>query len=310
MALSAKMLRTLGSPAFMGSAIKARNMSEGAAAPYSYNSLNVTVPSPFVYSVEMNRPKKMNALNKEMWTEIGDVFTKLNTDPDCRVVVFSGAGKMFSSGIDLGDLTQLASIVYSEDDVGRKAMTMYTMVRHLQNLITTVEKCRKPVIGAIHNACVGAGVDLITTTDIRLCTQDAWFCVKEVDMGLAADVGTLQRLPKVIGSQSVVSDLCLTARRMKAEEAEKVGLVSTVYSGKEEMMAAALLMAADIASKSPVAVQGTKINLAYSREHSVEEGLERVASYNMVMLQSEDVMKSALAAMDKDSDEAPEFAKL
>jgi len=311
MALSAKMLRTLGSPAFLGSTIKARNMSEGATTTtYSYNSLNVTVPSPFVYSVELNRPKKMNALNKEIWTEMGDVFTKLDTDPDCRVVVLSGAGRMFSSGIDLGDLTQLASIVYSEEDVGRKAMTMFTMVRHLQSLITTVEKCKKPVIGAIHNACVGAGVDLITTTDIRLCTQDAWFCVKEVDMGLAADVGTLQRLPKVIGSQSVVSDLCLTARRMKAEEAEKVGLVSTVYPGKEEMMEAALQMAADIASKSPVAVQGTKVNLVYSREHTVEEGLERVASYNMVMLQSEDVMKSALAAMDKDSDEKPEFAKL
>merc|ERR1719481_2219298 len=104
--------------------------------------------------------------------------------------------------------------------------------------------------------------------------------------------------------------LCLTARRMKAEEAEKVGLVSTVFPGKEEMMEAALQMAADIASKSPVAVQGTKVNLVYSREHTVEEGLERVASYNMVMLQSEDVMKSALAAMDKDSDEKPEFAKL
>jgi len=286
-------------------------MSDGATTTtYSYNSLNVTSPSPFVYSVELNRPKKMNALNKEIWTEMGDVFTRLDTDPDCRVVVLSGAGRMFSSGIDLGDLTQLASIVYSEEDVGRKAMTMFTMVRHLQSLITTVEKCKKPVIGAIHNACVGAGVDLITTTDIRLCTQDAWFCVKEVDMGLAADVGTLQRLPKVIGSQSVVNDLCLTARRMKAEEAEKVGLVSTVFPGKEEMMEAALHMAADIASKSPVAVQGTKVNLVYSREHTVEEGLERVASYNMVMLQSEDVMKSALAAMDKDSDEKPEFAKL
>jgi len=310
MALSAKVVRAVSNPGLLGLAIKTRSMSDSAASPYNYNSLNVTVPSPFVYNVEMNRPKKMNALNKEMWTEIGDVFTKLNTDPDCRVVVLSAAGKMFSSGIDLGDLTQLASIVYSEDDVGRKAMTMFTMVRHLQDLITSVEKCKKPVIGAVHNACVGAGVDLITTTDIRLCTQDAWFCVKEVDMGLAADVGTLQRLPKVIGSQSLVNDLCLTARKMKADEAEKCGLVSSVFASKEDMMAGALKMAADIASKSPVAVQGTKINLLFSREHTVEEGLERVANYSMVMLQSEDVMKSALAAMDKDSDEPPIFAKL
>ena len=134
-------------------------------------------------------------------------------------------------------------------------MTMYTTIRHLQDLITTMEKCRKPVIGAVHNACVGAGVDMITAMDIRLCTADAWFCVKEVDMGLAADVGTLQRLPKVIGSQSLVSELCLTARRMEAVEAERCGLVSTVFAGKEELMAGALAMAAAIASKSPVAVQ-------------------------------------------------------
>lgn len=310
MALSAKVVRAVTNPGLMGFANKFRSMSDSGSISYNYNSINITVPSPFVYNVEMNRPKKMNALNKEMWTEIGDAFTKLSTDPECRVVILSGAGKMFSSGIDLGDLTQLASVVYSEDDIARKSMTMYTMLRHLQGLITTVEKCRKPVIGAIHNACVGAGVDLITTTDIRLCTEDAWFCVKEVDMGLAADVGTLQRLPKVIGSQSLVNDLCLTARKMKSEEAERCGFVSSVFSSKEAMMTSALEMAASIASKSPVAVQGTKTNLVYSREHTVEEGLERIASHNMSMLQSEDVMKSAMAAMDKDSDEPPVFSKL
>jgi delta(3,5)-delta(2,4)-dienoyl-CoA isomerase len=189
-------------------------------------------------------------------------------------------------------------------------MTMYTTIRHLQDLISSMEKCRKPVIGAIHNACVGAGVDMITAMDVRLCTADAWFCVKEVDMGLAADVGTLQRLPKVIGSQSLVNDLCLTARRMDAAEAERCGLVSTVFPSKEDLMVGALAMAANIASKSPVAVQGTKDNLVYSREHSVQEGLERIATYNMTMLQSEDLMKAAIAAMDKESKELPEFAKL
>lgn len=189
-------------------------------------------------------------------------------------------------------------------------MTMYTTIRHLQDLITTMEKCRKPVIGAIHNACVGAGVDMVTAMDVRLCTTDAWFCVKEVDMGLAADVGTLQRLPKVMGSQSLVNELCLTARKMEAPEAERCGLVSQVFTTKEELMSGALAMAALIASKSPVAVQGTKDNLVYSREHTVQEGLERIATYNMTMLQSEDLMKSAMAAMDRDSNEPPEFAKL
>eukprot|EP00092_Neocalanus_flemingeri_P021162 GFUD01022936.1.p1 GENE.GFUD01022936.1~~GFUD01022936.1.p1 ORF type:complete len:309 (+),score=84.79 GFUD01022936.1:39-965(+) len=277
---------------------------------YEYQALNVTVPSPFVFNVEMNRPAKMNALNKEMWSEIGDVFTKLDQDPNCRVVVLSAAGKMFSSGVDLSDLTELASIMYSEEDIARKSLTIYQTLRQAQGLITSLEKCKKPVICCIHNACVGAGVDLITATDIRLCTEDAWFCVKEVDMGLAADVGTLQRLPRVIGSQSLVNDLCLTARKMKSAEAERSGLVSSTFQSKEEMMKAALSMADNIASKSPVAVQGTKLNLVYSREHSVEEGLDHVAKWNMTMLQSEDVMKAAMSAMDKSNSEPPEFANL
>jgi len=285
-----------------------RLMSESTS--YECKALNVTQAAPFVFNVELNRPNKMNAMNKVLWEEVGEVFTKLNRDQDCRVIVLSAAGKMFSSGIDLSDLSQLASIVYSEDDIARKSLTMYTTIRHLQDLFTTIEKCKKPVIACVHNACVGAGVDLITATDIRLCTRDAWFCVKEVDMGLAADVGTLQRLPKVIGSQSLVSDLCLTARKMESEEAERCGLVSSVFQTKEDMMNSALDMASMIAAKSPVAVQGTKVNLVYSREHSVEEGLEQVAKWNMTMLQSEDLMKSAMAAMDKSNTEPPEFAKL
>merc|ERR1712106_564335 len=275
---------------------------------YNYEALNVTVPSPFVFSVEMTRPAKMNALNKQMWTEIGDVFSKLDKDPNCRVVLLSAAGKMFSAGVDLADLNQLASVMFPEDDIARKRMTVYQTLREAQGFITSLEKCKKPVICCVHNACVGAGVDLITATDIRMCTAGAWFCVKEVDMGIAADVGTLQRLPKVIGSQSLVNDLCLTARRMKSEEAERCGLVSSVFQTKEEMMSVALEMATMIAAKSPVAVQGTKMNLVYSREHSVEEGLDEIAKWNMTMLQSEDLMKSAMAAMDKSNTEPPEFA--
>lgn len=307
MSFTTKLCRHLLTPKFISFSPTTRMMSD--TVTYDCKALNVTQPAPFVFNVELSRPNKMNAMNKVMWEEIGDVFTKLDRDQDCRVVVLSAAGKMFSSGIDLSDLSQLASIVYSEDDIARKAMTMYQNIKHLQDLFTMVEKCKKPVIGCIHSACVGAGVDLITTTDIRMCTTDAWFCVKEVDMGLAADVGTLQRLPKVIGNQSLVSDLCLTARRMESLEAEKCGLVSSVFQSKEEMMSAAMEMASLIAAKSPVAVQGTKMNLVYSREHTVEEGLDQIAKWNMTMLQSEDLMKSAMSAMDKSNTEPPEFEK-
>jgi delta(3,5)-delta(2,4)-dienoyl-CoA isomerase len=225
------------------------------------------------------------------------------------LIFSSGNGKIFTSGIDLTDLSSLAAVVYGEEDVARKANTMYHTIRRLQGLFTRLEACPKPVIGAVHSACVGGGVDLITATDIRVCTRDAWFQVKEVDMGLAADVGTLQRLPKIVGSQSLVSELCLTARKMAAAEAASCGMVSTVYETREEMMSGALGLAATIASKSPVAVQGTKISLVYAREHSTEEGLEQVARYNMAMLQSEDLMKAAMSQMDKSSP-PPVFAKL
>lgn len=292
------------------SPIHKRNFcSETTSPSYNYNNLKVVQPSQYVFHVELNRPTKMNALNSELWEEIGHFFETAGGDPDCRVVVLSGSGKIFTSGIDLSDLSQLASVVFSEDDIARKTTMMYNKIRHLQNLFTALETCPKPVIGAIHSACIGGGVDLITATDIRVCTQDAWFQVKEVDMGLAADVGTLQRLPKVLGSQSLVSELCLTARKMKADEALSVGLVSTVFPDKEAMLAGSLELAKTIAAKSPVAVQGTKRSLVYSREHTTEEGLDHVARYNMVMLQSEDLMKSAMAAMDKSSP-PPEFAKL
>jgi len=284
----------------------ARQMSSTA---YSYTNMNITQPTEHVYSLEMNRPTKMNALNKELWEEIGDFFSKAGEDENCRVVVVSGAGRMFCAGIDLSDFMQLAGVVTTEEDVARKCRKLYSHIRHLQSLFTVMETCPKPVIGAIHSGCIGAGVDMTTAMDIRLCTSDAYFQVKEVDIGLTADVGTLQRLPKVIGSQSLVSELCLSARRMPADEADRAGLVSAVYDGKESMMSAALKLAQTIAEKSPVAVQGTKQSLVYSREHTTQEGLDHVAMYNMTMLQSEDLMRAVMASMDKDGPPA-EFSKL
>ncbi|XP_035646312.1 delta(3,5)-Delta(2,4)-dienoyl-CoA isomerase, mitochondrial-like, partial [Oncorhynchus keta] len=144
----------------------------------------------------------------------------------------------------------------------------------------------------------------------HLISQDAWFQVKEVDIGLAADVGTLQRLPKVIGSRSLVNELALTVKKMYADEAKESGLVSCVFPDKEAMMAGALEMAGEIAGRSPVAVQGTKVNLIYSRDHSVAEGLNYMATWNMSMLQTEDVMKSAEASMDKKSPKTITFSRL
>jgi len=273
---------------------------------YQFEHLSVTEPSKYVFNIELNRPKKMNAMNHKLWGELGTAFTNLGRDPLCRAIVLSASGKMFTGGIDLADLTKIAGIINADIDTARKAMIIEPMIHWLQDQFTALEKCPVPVIGTVHNACIGGGVDLITATDIRFCTQDAYFQVKEVDMGLAADVGTLARLPKVIGSQSLVNDLCLTARKMHSDEALSSGLVSRVYDSKDSMMAAAVELASSLAAKSPIAVQGTKVNLVHSRDHKVQENLDHVARWNSAFLQTDDVMTAVMASMNK-SGPPPDF---
>ncbi|XP_043975932.1 delta(3,5)-Delta(2,4)-dienoyl-CoA isomerase, mitochondrial isoform X2 [Gambusia affinis] len=284
-------------------------MSSSDGPPAQFTTLAVSRPAEFVTHVQLDRPAKRNAMNKAFWREMVECFQQISDDQACRVVLISGAGTTFTAGIDLMDMA--ADILQPEgDDTARIAWNLRKLIRRYQETFSVLEKCPKPVVAAVHGACIGGGVDLITACDIRLCTQDAWFQVKEVDIGLAADVGTLQRLPKVIGSRSLVNELALTARKMYADEAKSSGLVSRVFPDQDAMMAGALQMAAEMAARSPVAVQGTKINLIYSRDHSVAEGLDYMAAWNMSMLQTQDVMKSAQGAMEKKSPKEILFSKL
>uniref|UniRef100_A0A4W5R4A8 Enoyl CoA hydratase 1, peroxisomal n=1 Tax=Hucho hucho TaxID=62062 RepID=A0A4W5R4A8_9TELE len=273
------------------SAVRAISSPVGPTPPFT--TLSVSQPATAVTHIELHRPEKRNAMNKAFWREMVECFTQIAEDPDCRVVVVSGAGEVFTAGIDLMDMA--SEVLQPEgDDMARTSWNMRRIIAKYQETFSVIERV----------------LDLITACDIRLCTQDAWFQVKEVDIGLAADVGTLQRLPKVIGSRSLVNELALTARKMYADEAKESGLVSRVFLDKEAMMAGALEMAGEIAGRSPVAVQGTKVNLIYSRDHSVAEGLNYMATWNMSMLQTEDVMKSAAASMEKKSPKTITFSKL
>lgn len=274
------------------------------APKYNFETLNVTKPKENVLQVELNRPDKRNAMNQAFWREMVECFTAASTDSDCRAIVISGAGKIFTAGLDL---MEFAAIFPSDMEVSRKGFHLKNVIADFQETFTCIEKCPKPVIAAVHNACVGGGIDMITACDIRYCSNDAWFQVKEVDIGLAADVGTLQRLPKITGNDSLARELAYTARKMMSDEALKFGLVSRVFPDRESTIAGALETAALIASKSPVAVQGSKVSMVYSRDHSVAEGLLHVATWNQCMLQSEDVMKAAMAMMQK---EEPVFSKL
>jgi len=262
-------------------------------------TVKVSSPKTHIYHVELNRPDKVNALNLKMWEEIQTAFDDLSVNPDCRVIVLSGAGKLFTGGIDFQAFMGLGQKMAEEEDVARKAKIILKSLSSFQQNLSSIELCQKPVIAAVHNGCIGAGVDMITSTCVRYCTKDAYFQVKEILLGMAADVGTLQRLPKIIGNQSLVRELCYTGRAMKADEALSAGLVSRVFADKDAMMAGTMEVAQQIAKLSPVAMQATKASLLYARDHTVQEGLHEIGLKNQFLLQSEDFMNSVMHAATK-----------
>ncbi|XP_076749757.1 delta(3,5)-Delta(2,4)-dienoyl-CoA isomerase, mitochondrial [Xylocopa sonorina] len=273
-----------------------------------YKTLKVSVPKEFIYLVQLNRPEKYNALNDAMWKECKVCFNELAVDPECRVIILSGSGKAFCSGIDGSDIMNMGRELAEHEDIARKCKILHLKIKDYQESISAIEKCPKPVIAAIHGACIGGGVDMVSTADIRYCSADAWFTIKEVDIGMAADVGTLQRFPKIIGSDSLVRELVYTGRKFTAAEALQQGFVSRLLDNQESLMKTSMILAEEIASKSPVAVQGSKLSLIYSRDHSVQESLDHIAMHNQIMLQSEDFVNAAGAQITKG--DPPIFSKL
>ncbi|KRX83708.1 Delta(3,5)-Delta(2,4)-dienoyl-CoA isomerase, mitochondrial, partial [Trichinella nativa] len=301
-------LRTLVSTMF---STVHRCFSSNAQSLPGFNYILLSQPQEHVVHVTLNRPEKMNALNELFWREIGECFQYLSTYGKCRAIVLSANGRTFCSGIDFNDLAKFASIAYNADeDVARRAFKLRSLIQKFQNSFTSLEKCSKPIIAAINGNCIGAGVDLICAADIRYCSDDASFQIREVDIGMAADVGTLQRLPKIVGNHSLMRELAFTARSMLAEEALEFGLVNRKFSSHSELVDASLQIAAKIAAKSPVAVQGTKLELNYARDHPVDDSLHSVAMWNMCMLQSEDVMKAASVTINREKNEAVTFDTL
>ncbi|KAG8222148.1 hypothetical protein J437_LFUL000730 [Ladona fulva] len=285
-----------------------RECSSEAAGLSKFETLAVKVPKPFVYNVELNRPDRLNAMNNKMWLEIGKCFNELSAHPDCRAIVLSAAGRIFCAGIDLNDMSSMGAALAEHSDVARRCKVLEQKIKIYQDSISALEKCSKPVIGAIHSGCIGGGFNLISAADIRYCSKDAWFQLKEVDIGMAADVGALQRLPRAIGSQSLARELAFTARKMESAEAKECGFVNRVFENRDSLINGAIEMAVEMAKRSPVAVQGTKLSIVYSLDHTIQEGLDHVRLYNMTMLQSDDFMEAVMAQATKS--DAPEFSKL
>jgi enoyl-CoA hydratase len=246
----------------------------------------------------LNNPDKANAMTEDFWKEIKICMEELDQNPEVRVVVIKGNGKHFSSGIDLSMLLQLQSMMNSKEDTGKIREKLRRWILGLQDSFNAIEKCRKPVIACIQGACVGGAVDLITACDMRFCSEEAYFCVKEIDLAIVADVGTLQRLPKIV-SQGIAREWIYTAKKVSSKEAEKAHLVNQVFENQEQMNEYVKLLAENIASKSPLAIRGTKEILNYSQEHSTQDSLNYVATWNAAMLFSQDIIEAGMASMQK-----------
>ena len=249
-----------------------------------------------VASITMNRPDKANSMTPDFWADLPRIVNALDRDESVRCAIIAGAGKHFTGGMDLAAFASLAEVFAAEP--GRAAFALRDLILSLQDAFTALERARFPVLAAIHGACLGGGIDMITACDIRIASTDAYFAIEEIHIGMAADVGTLQRLPKLI-APAIAAELAYSGRRVGAEEAKAIGLVSSLHPDRDALMAAARGLAHSIAQKSPLAIAGIKRNLAYARDHSVADGLDYIATWNAGMLRPEELMTSVKARMAK-----------
>lgn len=263
---------------------------------FDYETLTVA-QSGAVARVNFNRPEKGNCLDGTMWRELKAVFDTLDAAPEVRAVVLGGSGSHFSTGIDLEYLFAIKQQMDGLSE-GRRQEFLHGVIVDLQDSVTAIESCRKPVIAAIQGNCLGGGVDIACACDLRLATAAARFSVKEVDLAIVADLGTLQRLPAIVG-QGIARELAFTGRRFNGEEARSFGFVNQVCPDRQALDQAAGAMAEELAAKSPLTLRGIKETMNFSRDHSTADGLRYVAARNAAMLVSKDLAEAMLAFMQK-----------
>lgn len=260
--------------------------------------LKVTVAEQCAH-VQLNRPAKANALNRALWMEIQKALQWVDATESVRVAILSGVGECFCAGIDF----ELIGALLAEVDAlgaGRKEEHLRRLILDFQGAFSALEACRKPVLAAVHGPCFGAGLDLVAACDMRYASRQARFSLKEVDLAIVADIGSLQRLPYLIG-EGQVRELAFTGREFDAAEAHEMGLVNRLFDGPDALSAGVQSIAATIAAKSPLAIRGIKQVMNYNRDHTVASGLNFVATWNAAMLLSEDTQEAVTATLQKRS---------
>lgn len=261
----------------------------------AYKSIKLEITNDIAHLV-FNRPEAFNSMNADLWNELPEAINAIDLDASARVIVISSTGKHFCAGMDLAVFD--ASGPNKSAEMGRKRAHLRQDIMRLQETFTVFERARMPVIAAIQGGCIGAGVDMVTACDMRYATADAFFCIQEINLGITADVGTLQRLPKII-APGIARELAYTGRRMTAHEAKQCGLVNEVFDTHAAMMDGVNAVAREIASKSPLAVAGTKEMINYARDHSVEDGLNYNATWQAGMFFTADLKEAMTAKQQK-----------
>jgi len=274
---------------------------------FSSDVITVTITD-HVATVWLDRPDKLNAFGPAAWEDLPRIMHQLSSDDDVRVVVIAAKGKAFTVGLDLmafgpamlgGGVDPSAA---AASEVGKR-MATYQAIKRMQRTFSSIADCSKPVIAAVNGYCLGAGIDLITACDIRLASADATLSVRETKLAMVADVGTMQRLPKIV-DPGRVAELVYTGADFTATEAHEMGLVNHVYDDREALLKAAATMAAQIAANSPLAVQGAKAVLRAGEGRSIEEALDYIAVWNAAFIHSNDLMEAVQAFVEKRD---PEF---
>lgn len=265
------------------------------ATPYKFYKVEKKEHIAWVY---LNRPEKKNAMGPDAWKEIIPIFADIDTDDDILVAIIAGQGKDFCAGIDLiGMAPELPTMKDWDMSAGAK-QKLFKSIFPLQDSISCVERCSKPVICAFHGYCIGAALDLGSACDIRLASVDAKISLREAAVSFVADVGSLQRVPYIVG-QGIARELAFTAKFIDAHRAKEVNLVNEVFPDKESLLKGAYEMALEIAKNSPLAVQGAKGVLNYCRGKSIADGLEYVAARSAMILPSDDMAETLKAFLEK-----------
>lgn len=270
-------------------------MSEQPTTETVFKSIKVEC-SNNIAQVLLLGPGPGNAMGPEFWQEFPVAIAELSLDKNVRVIVIKGSGKHFCSGLDLAKMMPV--LAKSGKMLGEERSELLKLIVSMQAAISSVENCTKPVIAAIHGACIGAGVDLIAACDIRICSSDARFSVREVKVAIVADLGSLQRLPHIIG-EGRTRELALTGKDIQAAEAMQFGLVTHVFEDIESLNAGAQNLATEIAENPPLVVAGVKQMLNESRDQTVAVGLHKVAVWNSAFLHSAELEEAITAFMQK-----------